>query len=81
MRNMEDHPELLPPEEEERQMYHDTKQDPGMNTDMNDMRSPIMPGWAMHADITLAIGSGGNTKDLDWEVHLFWKKQALYQYL
>ena len=44
-----------------------------MNMVMNDMRSPIMPGRAMHADITLAIGSGGNTKDLDWEVHLFWK--------
>ena len=40
---------------------------------MSGMRSPIMRRMAMPADITLAIGSGENTKDLDWEAHLFWK--------
>ena len=33
-----------------------------MNMVMNGMRSPIMPGRAMPADITLAIGSGREYK-------------------
>ncbi len=51
-----------------------------MNMVMSGMKSPIMPGRAMPADITLVTGSGRNTKDLDWE-RISSGKQALYQYL